>query len=727
LVGSALNYSSIDEILKTRFMFMKGIDSPLITPLNTPYGVNTISDYFALGGEREDDGYAGSWTGSLLNSGINGLTTRGWHHFHDPLREWGNAGLSNLGAVLAWRGNTNLEWPYPSLIWGLSPEVQRTPTTLYTITGDWSWGMARQYFFDALTASDKHISRDEAWANCFRSLGQIMHLVQDAAVPDHTRNDPHTGKDYERYLIRVVKNTPDYFKRFTPIFPDDQILKNPNPDSLYSDIVPISGLIDRNQYIGGDIPENDRLMGLAEFTNANFFSNDTIFTYPHPHIHDIVAAGDDRMSLFEEESEDFGRDKRLYYSKVVGEHTGHLVAAAFYYSFFENPLGYQLTYLLDEKCYEDYAYSLIPRAIGYSSRVIDYFFRGELELSAPESGVYSIIDGAVTHYDDNGQPIYNEFNKIRLVVKNKTTDEFVSAGKLVAVARFKKRLSYKNDLTYDPPNTDAREAGYYQSASYTVELSSTMVEELNSSSGCAITFEFPPDTFDPSGTLIRFGGIPQDITDLQLFVVFQGTLGQEVNTAIAVGRKDLSEPTHICVFNDTDRFFVDHQIKTSDEIRGNQYLSSFVDNDGDGVYNEPGEPYINPVNLNTYVSFFKTTPPESENVEFVNLPPGGYGRIIVLTDDELVNLRIRRQSVFNQFSPLETLFQIKGIQYQDEYDENGIFLNFFRDIVLVHRNIINHKWFACIQFAPDAFGITMAPWPEHPLFVDPTPATAIRP
>jgi len=42
-------------------------------------------------------------------------------------------------------------------------------------TGDWSWGKAREYYFNALTKSIKE-ERDESFADCFRSLGQLMYL-----------------------------------------------------------------------------------------------------------------------------------------------------------------------------------------------------------------------------------------------------------------------------------------------------------------------------------------------------------------------------------------------------------------------------------------------------------------------------------------------------------------------------------------------------------------------
>jgi hypothetical protein len=54
----------------------------------------------------------------------------------------------------------------------------------------WSWGDARRLYYQALIEPSAD-AREMLWADLFRTLGQIMHLVVDASVPEHTRNDPH--------------------------------------------------------------------------------------------------------------------------------------------------------------------------------------------------------------------------------------------------------------------------------------------------------------------------------------------------------------------------------------------------------------------------------------------------------------------------------------------------------------------------------------------------------
>jgi hypothetical protein len=50
------------------------------------------------------------------------------------------------------------------------------------------WDNARKYFYSALTSPGKAI-REDSYAKTFQAVGQVMHLLQDMAVPAHVRND----------------------------------------------------------------------------------------------------------------------------------------------------------------------------------------------------------------------------------------------------------------------------------------------------------------------------------------------------------------------------------------------------------------------------------------------------------------------------------------------------------------------------------------------------------
>ncbi len=98
------------------------------------------------------------------------------HHFHNPRLPWDQAG---------WRPPPfSVQLGESSAIWS-QDENQ-------SVGGKHSCKDARDSYFNALTATEP-TQRRQYWAETFRSLGHLIHLVQDAAVPSHTRNDTHVS------------------------------------------------------------------------------------------------------------------------------------------------------------------------------------------------------------------------------------------------------------------------------------------------------------------------------------------------------------------------------------------------------------------------------------------------------------------------------------------------------------------------------------------------------
>jgi hypothetical protein len=92
-------------------------------------------------------------------------------HFHDPL----NANWDDRRFV-----HPSLSMIFPSMIyWAQSSD------------NDYSWLLSRDYYYQALLTGS-----EEQYAKTFRSIGQVMHLVSDAAVPAHVRNDAHLKKGF---------------------------------------------------------------------------------------------------------------------------------------------------------------------------------------------------------------------------------------------------------------------------------------------------------------------------------------------------------------------------------------------------------------------------------------------------------------------------------------------------------------------------------------------------
>ncbi|MBN1383021.1 MAG: hypothetical protein JXA41_15255 [Deltaproteobacteria bacterium] len=230
-----------------------------------------------------------------------------------------------------------------------------------------------------MTAEDK-TTREKYFAETFRGVGQLMHLLQDMSVPAHVRNDSHLlGDGYEKWCttdkLDDVKNTPKYF----------------SPSGI---TFLISDLFDTGQYVGTnpEITTTSNNIGLAEYTNANFFSDDTIiyanFTYPQ--------INSNNRHYKQHKGPSGTDDDREYYLKSCSEnycetnpdkdYQGYLLAAVDYFDYWRqiNALPeneYPVTPCLDINIFYDYSRFLISRAIGYSSQVLSYFFRGKMDMT----------------------------------------------------------------------------------------------------------------------------------------------------------------------------------------------------------------------------------------------------------------------------------------------------------------------------------------------------------
>jgi len=295
------------------------------------------------------------------------------NHFHNPLSPWRDAGLSIVRSF----GDSSIIW---------SQRATQSPG------GTWTWAAARRTFLDALTLPTLD-ARERRLAETFNALGHLTHLVQDASVPAHTRNDPHPSIPffgtfiplnpdwYEDWVEETRLSDPDAFAALVALPP-----KRPLRLVLYSSDpaapVGIAGLIDTDQ-VSADGPApsifGPATTGIAEFSNANFLSRDTIFGggFSRPSIGDLGPG------FYEAERGAF----RRYFPKVVAG-TGlvevlHFVAEGTlteHLKPFSTAVPPTVMWHLTPRVHEDYARELIPRAIGYSAELIDYFFRGRLDV-----------------------------------------------------------------------------------------------------------------------------------------------------------------------------------------------------------------------------------------------------------------------------------------------------------------------------------------------------------
>lgn len=329
---------------------------------------------------------------------------RSRHHFYDPLN---GQGLT-----------TSLISGTPSPDWALEDVSNIT-------TQDYSYKHARDYLYKALTLPTQ-LERDQQFGQTFQTLGQVIHHLQDMAQPQHVRNDPHC--DVFLLCVPLGQYNPSLYEAYT-----NDIRAKPEFTSLFGTYPPAIFDLARKFWTGGI---NGNGQGIADFSNRNFVSAGTNFdnpAYPRPFFspateHDenanllLQSAGlapppeclppNDPclMTFYRNPVDDTYRpalntnnDRTSTWSIFDQDLKVNNLGPAFRLNRFNFDAAYPF---------------LIPRAVGYSAGLIDYFFRGKMDFIAHPStpGTYAIenlsneaMNGTFElHYDDingNRQPV----------------------------------------------------------------------------------------------------------------------------------------------------------------------------------------------------------------------------------------------------------------------------------------------------------------------------------
>jgi len=215
------------------------------------------------------------------------IPIRWMNHFYDPNTGFGLPGYA------------------PANVWANLSLAQITYAR-----GDQTWQ----------TAISAYVNGDEKRA--FIALGHVLHLIEDMAVPAHTRIDTHAeGDPYE-----------------------DWVKANVNKNYDASGLIKIDNL-------------NQAFNYLANYSNKYFFSKDTINKNYLNNLNTKLVLVDNKKL-------------ECYFAKDSDAREFCLV---FVKRNFINPNSN--TYFLDFKNHSDYYSLLAPKAIGYGAGVIDLFFR----------------------------------------------------------------------------------------------------------------------------------------------------------------------------------------------------------------------------------------------------------------------------------------------------------------------------------------------------------------
>jgi len=492
----------LDTVLKEQLGIEKGIGQLLVGIVEGRTETWRIVDWIRRGGRLEDSGKEGE--------AISGRA-RYFRHFHDPLRSWDRSGLTYRRTV------PPRLTPFESSIrW-----AQRRDQDLETGYGNFSWGDARFYYRVALTSANKD-HREQRFADLFRALGQVMHLVQDASVPEHVRDDPHpmgtfvyeiTASRLGNYEYWVTsQHLPGAEQGFIgqylspSITLDPDLLRIPVDPAEAIARAPIAHLIDSQRYDGTNPAVTaEAKIGIAEVAHGNFFSENTINTqYPHPDVGTLVPS----LRVYPRTGM-----VRSYYRKAD---PGLAVDPSAAECVLSEAVG-SARWCVDPEVWREAATHMLPRAVRFAQEVLDYFFRGRLRVVQLVPSTTSVDPAlGLPQAEDTGPDI----DRITVWLLNASlwggqpervvpNPETGRAGDLTLVARYK----------------DA--GGAAQSATFVLEnpaAFTSLPHEADGATGVPLAFVLAAGSPVPTA----------QTTNLEYSLVFEGQLGAEQGAVIGL-------------------------------------------------------------------------------------------------------------------------------------------------------------------------------------------------
>ena len=263
---------------------------------------NPIQTWVMYGAIREDDNPSED---PPTPQDVEGGISRPLHHFFDP---YFNRPLTISGlGLIADDVKKSVDWALGARDSFTDPNSPQSPRRNRFTVFD-----ARESMFRALTlmtyggsgyvdissgadASTKQQRRQAYWATAFRALGDVLHLNQDMAQPQHTRNEPHSGKLCPTGRICLAGHTSVYEKyidaraRVNSSFDSRAPFNAPvalGPVPLPLGAYPIPAFAKYTDYWSTS-PGNHSIpgKGLADYSNRGFFTaakNMDSTEYPSP-------------------------------------------------------------------------------------------------------------------------------------------------------------------------------------------------------------------------------------------------------------------------------------------------------------------------------------------------------------------------------------------------------------------------------------------------------------
>lgn len=553
----------------------------------------TVMDLVALGSICEDAAFG---TGQPL---------RFLNHFYDPQHE--GQGLSFAGQHI------------DSLSWALDSQAN-------IASQQYSVRRAKDYLVSSLTLPGM-LDRQRYLGLLFRSLGHLMHLVQDVGAPQHTRNDSHgSGSAYEAYVDRQNKFNLLVYAGYPPV---------------------AASKIE-------ELWHTSAFSGLADYSSRSFVSTGTNFVgnlanaRPNPGFPLPNPAGATpvlRQITDPDLLGPVGPAQHLVGSiyfiptTIVDEYkksseTNPMTST---FSLFDEDLqhyaGMDMRFTVNRFTFREAANRLIPRTIGYSAGLLNYFFRGSLKIAPPDEGVFAIVNHSPGDPVPAGCGTPCGFRTLKLKASNTTASENMGAGTLLLVAKYHLNNCYLPDLS-----------GEFGGSAYTGS-SCRSAEELITVSDPVAVSQVRNDFSDPALKFEFRSPIPINAVDLRLQIIFRGMLGQE-NDAVALSSVDVYEPTYLIFSNDND------------------YINVY-NADGSFSRNESYEPVPGRFSVRIDLRFNQSA--QSSIATNSQLDPGFYHRLAILTDQEFLPYWMVEQYIGSQ--PYTREFILAASENQTNADD----------------------------------------------------------
>lgn len=322
----------------------------------------------------------------------------------------------------------------------------------------YKWSDARTYELAALTNATPD-ARNTSMATMLYTLGHVLHLNQDLSSPDHVRDAAHLLTAYfEKYGEANYTNNPQWFvppphdqqgwvywqsQGFTNLlnFWDRNLYKNGSSLAL-------------NQETNGSVK-----LGLAEFSNGNFLGETALYRecydsgdihyFPFPSFNSTTYStkipqllvtglrtvflpnGDLVHRIYLDKNGDgisFNNHSVLSYLGVAYALRSPAARLS------TSPLIQRVSVSInDNNVLQAYHDRLIPKAVEYSAGILDYFFRGTMDVSASLDANTNYTFGVTNTSSQDFGPgsfflLEEDTNSIRTIVQTNALNRTLPSG-----------------------------------------------------------------------------------------------------------------------------------------------------------------------------------------------------------------------------------------------------------------------------------------------------------